>query len=213
MFKMTPEQQAAFNALTALQRLVVIEHLAGHAHDKVWKNCRPESKMTGAAAISRVRNILANPSVSKLIKLLQMEKVSELVMDRQEALERLTNVARGNMADLVEFATVQVGVDQSDRPVYQAVWVFKDSALMDPKTMQTIAELACNKDGFKVKQHSPLAAIKQLAEMQAWNKEAKIKVDHTSSDGSMTPKDTTIDATKLSTNTLKELLKARDGQC
>ena len=42
------------------------------------------------------------------------------------------------------------------------------SALQDPDKLAAISELTATKDGPKIKLHSPLAAIKQIAEMQGW---------------------------------------------
>lgn len=211
MFSMTNEQRKMYDALTNLEKMVVIEHLTGVTHPTVWRRVRPESTLNDAAASVRVNKILRKPKVREFVAAIRMDKLSDVIMSREEAEQKLTTLARGNMADLVEFATVQVGVNPANNePVYQAVWVFKDSALMDPEKLKTIAELACSKEGFKIKQHSPLAAIKQLAEMKGWNAPTKAKVDHTSSDGTMTPKDTVIDASKLSTATLKDLLKVKN---
>lgn len=212
MFKMTDEQLALFNKMTALHKAVVIEHLQGHTGEEVWKRCRPDSKLVGQRAQLRVRQILRHPNVKAFIAAIHMERVSDIVMGRDEALERLTTMARGSMADLVEFGTMQVGVDAKGDPVHQAVWVFKDSALHDIDKLKTIAELAAGKEGFKMKIHSPMAAIKQLAEMQGWNAPTKVKNDHSSSDGSMSPKETVIDASKLSSEALKELLEARNNE-
>lgn len=54
-------------------------------------------------------------------------------------------------------------------------------------------------------------AIKELNAMHGYN--APVKVDHTSADGSMTPRPA-IDVSKLSTETLRELVNARvaDGR-
>lgn len=211
MFKMSPEQQKLFDSLTNLHKMVVIEHLNGHTHEEVWKRVRPESKMVKTSVQARVKDILKHPKVKAFIESVNMEKLSDAIMSRDEALQKLSTLARGNMSDLVEFGAMQVGEDANGNPVHQSVWVFKDSALLDPKKLQTIAELAAGREGFKMKIHSPIAAITKLAEMQGWNKAAKVNVDHTSKDGSMSPKEAVIDAGKLSTKTLQELLDARDA--
>ena len=67
----------------------------------------------------------------------------------------------------------------------QATWEFKDSVLCDQKKLAAISELSATKDGIKIKTHSQIQAIQQLAKMQGW--ESAQKVDHTSSDGTMSP--------------------------
>lgn len=210
MFKMTEEQDALWRKMTSLHKAVLMEHLNGHTHTQVWRRVRPESKLDDHAASNRVLTILKRPHIRKFIETLRMEKLSDAIMSREEALAKLSTLARGNMSDLVEFGEFQVGVDANDKPVMQSVWVFKDSALLDPKQLATIAELTASRDGFKIKQHSSTAAIAKLSEILGWNAPVKVKSDHTSSDGSMTPKENIIDASKLSSATLIELLKVRD---
>src|SRR5690606_12847922 len=84
-----------------------------------------------------------------------------------------------------EFGSYEVG-EADGEPVIQTTWRIKDSVLQDPQKLAAISELTASKDGIKIKTHSPLQAIQQLAKMQGW--EAAQKFDHTSSDGSMSPK-------------------------
>jgi len=59
---------------------------------------------------------------------------------------------------------------------------------------------------------APAAAVSALSEINKMNGyNAPKKIDHTSKDGSMTPQQgQTIDASKLSTETLKDLMQARN---
>ena len=41
--------------------------------------------------------------------------------------------------------------------------------------MASIAEVTAGKDGIKIKQHSPLTAMKQLADIEGYNKPQKIE--------------------------------------
>jgi phage terminase small subunit len=75
-------------------------------------------------------------------------------MTRDEALQRLSSLARTRLSELVVF---------TDKG-----WDMLPSALQDPEKLAAIAELTATKDGPKIKLHSPLAAIKQIAEIQGW---------------------------------------------
>lgn len=128
------------------------------------ENMKPESI---AVAASRV---LSNAKVALRLAELRGRSESAAVMGRQEALERLSMMARTSLADLVEFGSYELGEDENGRPIVQAAWRIKDSALQDPKQLAAIAELSASKDGIKIKTHSPLQAIQQLAKMQGWDR-------------------------------------------
>ncbi|MEE4462651.1 terminase small subunit [Azotobacter chroococcum] len=128
------------------------------------QNMKPESI---AVAASRV---LGNAKVALRLAELRERSESAAVMGRQEALERLSMMARTSLADLVEFGSYELGEDENGLPIVQAAWKIKDSALQDPKQLAAIAELSASKDGIKIKTHSPLQAIQQLAKMQGWDR-------------------------------------------
>lgn len=144
------------------------------------------TKHMKAATINRkATELTQNGTITARLVELNKSAVTDAVMTRQEALERLTNFARTDLSDLVEFGTFEVGHDGQGNPVIQSVWKIKDSVLQDPKAMAAIAELNASKDGIKIKTHSPLQAVQQLAKMMGW--ESAQKIDHTSSDGTMSP--------------------------
>lgn len=134
------------------------------------ENMKPESI---AVAASRV---LSNAKVALRLAELRGRSESAAVMGRQEALERLSMMARTSLADLVEFGSYELGEDENGRPIVQAAWRIKDSALQDPKQLAAIAELSASKDGIKIKTHSPLQAIQQLAKMQGWESATKHEI-------------------------------------
>ena len=71
--------------------------------------------------------------------------ISNVIMIREEALERLSLIGRS--LEMVEFSEHKMGVDDSN-PIIQAVWKFKDSALQDSKSLAVISELTASKDGI-----------------------------------------------------------------
>ncbi|KLU14546.1 terminase [Xenorhabdus sp. GDc328] len=115
-------------------------------------------------------------------------------------------MGRVSIHDIADFRNSQIGEDDEGKPVFQATWQFKDSALQNPAALSAISELTTGKDGIKLKLHDPKAAIKQLSELMGW--ESAKKVDLSSSDGSMTPNN--IDLSHLSFEQLMELSKNRE---
>lgn len=172
--EMTPEQKALFDALTPLQKQIVTGVLAGLKPVDAYKASSGKAK-TESSITSTVGEMMALPAVRAFMEAMQTAALTEAVMTRQEALERLSNLARADFADLVEFGAHEVeSVDGA--PVIQTTWRLKDSALQDPKKLAAIAELSTSREGLKIKTHSPLQAIQQLAKMQGW--EAASKIEH-----------------------------------
>lgn len=130
---------------------------------------------------SAASRLMADSKVSARVDQLRQAAESAAVMTRQEALERLSRFARADLADLVEFGTHELG-EVDGEPVIQSTWRIKDSVLQDPAALSAIAELNASKDGIKIKTHSPLQAIQQLAKMQGW--ESAQKHEHSGPNGS-----------------------------
>lgn len=166
---MTPEQKFLFDQLTQLQQRVATNVLSGMSQRQAYYmgGGTAEDEKAADAIASRM---LTDAKVSAFMDAMKEQAVSEAVMSRQEALEKLSLLARTDLKDLVEFGDYELGTDsETGEPIIQASWKIKPSAMQDPKQMAAIAELNASKEGIKIKTHSPLAAIKQLADMQGWN--------------------------------------------
>lgn len=181
--KMTDEQKELFDKLTGLQKDIVTNTIAGMKPIDAYRNSRGKAKKEQTMSAS-VSEILSNPNVKAFLDSMREVGVSSAIMSRTEMMERLSSLARINMNDLVEWADVASVGDEGEL-IQQSVWKIKDSAHQDPLAMASIAELAATKEGFKVKQHSPLAAMKQLSDLLGYNEASK--VDHSSKDGTMSP--------------------------
>lgn len=186
--KLTAEQQQLFDALTALQKKFALAIVKGKNQTDAYKSAKGKAK--GDAMRAAASRMYANVNVQAFLASVQASEVNEAIMGREEALRRLTTLGRASLFDLAEFRNGPIGEDENGEPIVQASWSFKDSALLTPEAMAAIAELTAGPQGLKIKLHDPKAAIKQLAELQGW--EAAKVVDNVSSDGSMTPKPTTI---------------------
>lgn len=172
---MTPEQKFLFDQLTQLQQRVATNVLSGMTQRQAYYVAGGTATSDDSADAS-VSALLSNIKVAAFMDAMKEAAVSEAVMGRQEALEKLSLLARTDLKDLVEFGDYELGTDpESGAPIIQASWKIKPSAMQDPKQMAAIAELSATKDGIKIKTHSPLAAIKQLADMQGWNAAQKFE--------------------------------------
>ena len=170
---MTPDQKFLFDQMTQLQQRVATNVLSGMTQRAGYYAAGGTAESATAADTS-ASEIMNNPKVVAFMDAMKEQAVSEAVMGRQEALEKLSLLARTDLKDLVEFGDYELGTDpESGAPIIQASWKIKPSAMQDPKQMAAIAELSATKDGIKIKTHSPLAAIQQLARMQGWESASK----------------------------------------
>lgn len=172
--RLTPKQEKFCHAYLKTGNASEAYRLAYNA-----ENMKPES------IHRKAKDLTDHVKIRARLEELNQAAVTDAVMTRQEALERLSQFARTDLAGLVEFGSYELGEDETGRPIIQAAWKIRDSVLQDPEKMSAISELAATKDGIKIKTHSPLQAIQQLAKMQGW--ESAEKHDHISSDGSMSP--------------------------
>lgn len=185
-FKMTPEQKALFDDLTTLQQQIALNSLSGMSNIDSYRNSKGKAK-TDLAMEASCSQILNNLKVVKFLDTMKEVAVNNAIMSREEMMERLTSLSRTSMSDLVDWSVHSV-TDAKGETAKQSVWAVKDSAMQDPVSMASIAELSAGKDGFKIKQHSPLTAMKQLADLAGYNEAQKI--EHSGS-----TKVTTIDLT------------------
>lgn len=183
MFEMNEEQAKLFEKLTPLQKEIALNKIAGMNDIDAYKNSKGKSKKENTMRAS-VCEILANPNVKPFIDSMASHIVNPAIMSRQEMMEKLSSLARTNMSDLIEWRT-ELSSDSDGEPVEQSLWAIKESAMLDEQKAAAIAELTAGKEGFKIKQHSPLTAMKQLADLAGYNEAQKL--DHSSSDGSMSP--------------------------
>jgi phage terminase small subunit len=177
MDKMTEDQKERFNKLTPLQQKVFTNVMAGMSNIDAYiaAGGKGVSQATKEANVSRM---LSHAKVKSLLDEMKQSSVNDAIMSRQEMLERLSGLARVNMSDLIEWTTKpteRVTKDGEVEEVEQSLWVIKDSAQQDPEKMASISEVTAGKDGFKIKQHSPLAAMKQLADLAGYNDPIKVE--------------------------------------
>lgn len=142
------------------------------SHTKAYMSVYPESSQD--AARDSVSKILAIPCVSALYAALRDEQLLEGILSRAETLAILSDMARTNIGDIVEFGSFEAGEDEDGQPIIRSTWRFKGSNELTPAALTSIQEVSSSAQGLKLKQHDPKAAIKQLAEMLGWNEPTKV---------------------------------------
>lgn len=172
---MTPEQKALFDQLTELQQRTAINVLAGMSQRQGYYAAGGTAK-SDEVADAVASELLSNPKVKAFMDAMKAAAVSEAVMSRTEAMEKLSVLARTDLKDLVDFGEYELGSDADGNPIVQSSWRIKDSVFQDPVKMAAISELTASKEGIKIKTHGPLNAIKQLADMQGWNAPEKKEI-------------------------------------
>ena len=163
---MTPEQSALFAKLTPLQKEVATNVLNGMKPIDAYRASSGKAA-TDEARSNSVSLILSNSKVVAYLKSVQEPLADSGIMTREEALRRLSSLARTKLSELVIFQEIEVERSTGGKET-QTLWSIIPSALQDPDKLAAISELTATKDGPKIKLHSPLAAIKQIAEMQGW---------------------------------------------
>lgn len=174
---MTPEQQLLFDQLTELQQRIATGVLAGMTQRAAY--LAAGGKATSESAIdSSCSEILRNLQVKAFMDSMKRQAISDAIMSREEAMKILTDLARGNLTDLVKFRTVNIGKDmETGEDINQTAWTIdEDLQQSDPAKLIIISELEVGKNGPKIKQHSKTAAIQQLAKMQGWESASKHEI-------------------------------------
>ena len=190
MFEMNEEQAKLFDALTPLKKEVSLNSISGMNDIDAYKASSGKAK-TENTQRACASEILTNPIVKAFIKSMANHVVNPAVMSRQEMTERLSTMARANLSDLIEWAEIEPEevvehdengevVDNSEatsKAIKQSVWRFKGSGELAKDQMATISEVTSGPAGwYRIKQHSPLAAMKQLAELAGYEAPKQIEV-------------------------------------
>lgn len=185
--KLKPEHQELADKLTNLQRGVVLGVVAGKSQRQAYRDAGGKAK-TDEGADASASEILSHPEVKAFYDALVGKAASDAILTRTEALERLTLIARTRITDVLEFEVVEVetvGKDGEPETKTDTIWRMKESDELNEFAASAIKSVTMTKFGPKIEMHDSPAAIAQIAKMQGWD--APQKVDHTTSDGSMSP--------------------------
>jgi len=186
--QLTDQQMELAAELTKLQRQFVIKLVEGKSQREAYWGAGGQSK-TPRAADANAARMIATDKVKAFYDALIQQAATEAVMTREEAMARLSTIARTTVKDVAKFGKRHVGdepVDPHDpdgetKDVYQTVWEMHSSEDIDDAAAAAISEISASDKGLSFKLHSQLQAIQQLAKMQGW--EMPSKHEHTGADG------------------------------
>lgn len=174
---MTDEQKKMLSELTPLQRKVAINVTAGMSNIDAYYEADGKAK-TKEAAESSVSRMLSDDKVATFVDSMNKDAVSSAVMTRQEMLEELSMLARTNQNDLITWGyrdVEEVNSEGNTEVKHQSYWTLRSIEDINPDHMKSIEEVSVGKDGLKFKKVSKLAAMKQLADIEGYNKPQKIE--------------------------------------
>ncbi len=178
---MSKRRNAGGKKLTQKQEAFCLAYLETGNASEAYRRSYNAERMSPPTIWRKACELMSNGKVKARIAELTAKATTAAVMTRQEALERLSTVARTDLADLVEFSEYTLGEDGEGKPIIQAAWRVKDSVMQDRAKLAAIAELTAGRDGIRVKTHNPIQAIQQLAKMQGW--ESATKHEHSGPGG------------------------------
>ncbi len=201
--EMTEEQMGLFAALTDRDKGLALALLSGLAGISAFRVADPLSICSDKSASVYVAQAKKKPRFVAFMNSIHGNMLSDAVMTREEALERLSGIARSSLREVVDVSRANFGTEEE--PDMRVTWDLSQELIEDPTLLDSIAEIQQGLQGPKIKMYSAVSAIQQMADLCGWK--APTKVDHTSVDGSMTPAATVgLDVSKLSTATLHELV-------
>lgn len=173
---MTPEQQALFDELTQLQQRTATGVLAGMTQRAAYFAAGGKAD-TDESADSSCSQILSNIKVKAFMDSMKLQAVNDAIMGREEMLARLSMFARKGIKDIVKFKTVVIGKDmETGEDLQQTGWWIPDSVLQNEEDLSIISELEVGKFGPKIKTHSALQAMAQIAKMQGYEAAGKWEI-------------------------------------
>lgn len=174
---MTPEQESLFDQLTPLQQRVSTNWLAGMTQREAYYRGGGTAK-TDESADSSVSTMLSDVKVKAFTDSMKLQAVSDAIMTREEAMKTLSLIGRTHLKDIVKFRTAHIGKDmETGADLNQTAWeINADLQETDSEKLIIISELEVGKFGPKIKTHSPVAAIAQLAKMQGWESASKHEI-------------------------------------
>lgn len=168
--------------LTHLQRQTVINIVSKNMSNREAYIAAGGKSSTGTSADTSVSRMLSLDKVKAFYNALMDSAATEAVMTREEALIRLTRLARVTINDIAEFDEKVIGENADGDPIIQTVWRMRGSNELSAHAASAIKSVTAQRGGAKIEMHDPLAAIKQLADMQGWS--ASKKLELTGKDGS-----------------------------
>lgn len=135
---------------------------------------------------------LKKPEIAEAIEKAQNKTAARLEVTKDRIVEELAKIAFADIRRAVRWGkspidTTSENASPNGLGIYPVELV--PSEMIDDDIAAAVSEVSLTQTGVKIKMHDKKSALVDLAKMLGFMVE---KHDHTSSDGSMTPKPTTI---------------------
>ena len=176
IMKMTDEQKLMFDGLTRLQQLCSLERLKDPLakNGDIYRRASKKDNVTDINARVSGFRILNDPSVVKFLDSFDIEASDEAIMNREEMMLRLTKIAQHSATDVVQVISPEQNLmDVETGEIFEGQSAF---AIKRDADMSLVNEITKGKDGIKVKTHSQVEAMKQLAQLQGFNAPTKTEI-------------------------------------
>ncbi len=164
----TPQQMELAAKLTPLQRKFIIELIKPNTSQRqAYINAGGTAKGE-VSQDSAAHKMFSRVQVKAFYNAMMETKTVNSIMERDEALEILSNNARVKMSDVADFGFRKVGEDEEGRDIMESVWTMKNGEDIDPAIASCIKSVTMTKNGPKIELHDQQGAIKQLTDIQGW---------------------------------------------
>tara|TARA_R110000744_G_scaffold56386_7_gene118974 strand:- start:953 stop:1585 length:633 start_codon:yes stop_codon:yes gene_type:complete len=164
----TPEQMELASKLTPLQRKFIIEYIKPNITQRQAIKAAGSKAKTDSALDNVASQFFNKVQVKAFYDSLMETKTVNSIMERDEALEILSNNARVKMSDVADFGFRKVGEDDEGRDIMESIWTMKNGEDIDPAVASCIKSVTMTKNGPKIELHDQQGAIKQITDMQGW---------------------------------------------
>lgn len=164
--------------LTPLQFKTVVNVVTGDysSNRQAYLKAGGKAK-TDKIAEACVSEILSNPNVKAYKRALMNQIAMDSIISREESMKILSDMSKTNITDIGTYKNIEIGRDDKDQPIMQAVFFLKESDELTPEAARSIMSIKVGPQGMEVKQHDNKQAIAQLSKMMGWDEPDK--VDHT----------------------------------
>lgn len=182
---MTDEQAFLASALSAVQiKMATLLAKGGYTQHAAYIEAGGQAK-SRSSQDSDAHRIMKDPNFQAFYQSLLKTAHSRAVMDREEALMRLTNMSRVTVNDILEFYNVTTGEDEFGLPITEQRWKVRDLSKVPEYVAASIKSITETRNGPKVELHDSADALKQLRAMSGWD--SATKYDVTSGGQSIAP--------------------------
>jgi len=168
-FQFTKKQQAAYDKCTKMQRNVVINMVNTKMSQRAAYYEAGGKAKTHKSADVNVSKMLALAKVKDFYDLLIEQQAGSAIMTREEILIRLSGIGRTSITDIIDFQNIELSrQEEKSTGKRQSIWHIRDVDSISPEHAASISEVTAGKEGLKIKMRCPIAAMKNISDMEGY---------------------------------------------